>query len=67
MPVLRGTCGAQRGTCVVTYTPMHMTKCDSLASARSQLADVVDGLEARGEIELMRRGMRVAVLVSAIR
>lgn len=44
-----------------------MTKSYSLAAARSHLADVVDELEASGEIELTRRGKRVAVLVSATR
>lgn len=49
------------------YTVMYMTKSYSLASARSHLAEVVDELEAAGEIELTRRGKRVAVLVSAKR
>lgn len=46
---------------------MYMTKSYSLASARSHLAEVIDQLEASGEIELTRRGRRVAVLVSADR
>lgn len=45
---------------------MYM-KSYSLASARSHLAEVIDQLEASGEIELTRRGRRVAVLVSADR
>ncbi len=44
-----------------------MTKSYSLASARSHLAEVIDQLETSGEIELTRRGRRVAVLVSADR
>ncbi len=46
---------------------MYMTKSYSLATARSHLAEVIDELEASGEIELTRRGRRVAVLVSADR
>jgi prevent-host-death family protein len=46
---------------------MYMKRSYSLASARSHLAEVIEQLQGSGEIELTRRGKRVAVLVSADR
>lgn len=44
-----------------------MTKSYSIASARAKLADIVDEVEAGSEVELTRRGKKVAVMMSAAR
>ncbi len=44
-----------------------MSKSYSIASARAKLADIVDEVEAGFEVELTRRGKKVAVMVSAAR
>jgi prevent-host-death family protein len=43
----------------------QMSKSYSLASARAKLADIVDEVEAGSDVELTRRGKKVAVMVSA--
>lgn len=44
-----------------------MPKSYSLADARSHLAEIVDEAEAGREVELTRRGKKVAIVVSAAR
>jgi prevent-host-death family protein len=44
-----------------------MPKSYSIASARAKLADIVDEVEAGSEVELTRRGKKVAVVISAAR
>ncbi len=39
----------------------------SIATARAKLSEIVDGVEAGNEVELVRRGKKVAVLVSPSR
>ena len=43
------------------------TKSYSIASARAKLAEILDDVEAGDDIELMRRGKKVAVLISSAR
>jgi prevent-host-death family protein len=45
----------------------HMSKSYSVASARAKLADIVDEVESGSDVELTRRGKKVAVMVSAAR
>jgi prevent-host-death family protein len=50
------------------YTLMYlsrMPKSYSIAAARAQLAELVDQAESGKEVELTRRGKKVAVLLSA--
>src|SRR5262245_49238053 len=42
-----------------------MAKSYTIADARANLADIVDTVEAGTEVELTRRGKKVAVLMSA--
>ena len=52
------------------YSRMYisrMPKSYSIASARAKLANIVDEVEAGSEVELTRRGKKVAVVVSAAR
>ena len=42
-----------------------MPKAYTIASARAKLADIVDEVEAGSDIELTRRGKKVAVVMSA--
>jgi prevent-host-death family protein len=44
-----------------------MAKSYSIASARAKLANIVDEVEAGSEVELTRRGKKVAVVMSAAR
>ena len=44
-----------------------MAKTYTIASARAKLSDIVDQVEAGSEIELTRRGKKVAVVMSAAR
>lgn len=44
-----------------------MSKSYSVASARAKLADIVSEVEAGSDVELTRRGKKVAVMVSAAR
>jgi prevent-host-death family protein len=44
-----------------------MPKSYSIASARAKLASIVDEVEGGSEVELTRRGKKVAVLMSAAR
>lgn len=44
-----------------------MAKTYTIANARAKLADIVDEVEAGSEVELTRRGKKVAVLMSAAR
>jgi prevent-host-death family protein len=46
---------------------IDMRRSYSIASARSRLAEIIDEVEAGEEVEIMRRGKRVAVLVSPAR
>ena len=48
------------------YT-VRMSKSYSIASARAKLANIVDEVEAGSEVELTRRGKKVAVVMSAAR
>lgn len=43
------------------------TKSYSIASARAKLAEILDDVEAGEDVELMRRGKKVAVLISPAR
>lgn len=45
----------------------RMTRSYSIASARAKLAEIIDEVEAGKEVELVRRGKKVAVLVSPAR
>jgi prevent-host-death family protein len=42
-----------------------MSKSYSIASARAKLSDIVDEVAAGSEVELTRRGKKVAVVMSA--
>jgi prevent-host-death family protein len=44
-----------------------MSKSYSIANARAKLANIVDEVEAGAEVELTRRGKKVAVVMSAAR
>jgi prevent-host-death family protein len=44
-----------------------MSKSYSVANARAKLADIVEEVAAGSDVELTRRGKKVAVLVSAAR
>jgi prevent-host-death family protein len=44
-----------------------VTKSYSIATARAQLSDIVDEVEAGSDVELTRRGKKVAVVMSAAR
>jgi len=44
-----------------------MAKTYTIASARAKLADIVDEVEAGSDVELTRRGKKVAVVMSASR
>jgi len=44
-----------------------MSKSYSVAKARAKLADIVDQAEAGSDVELTRRGKKVAVVMSATR
>jgi prevent-host-death family protein len=44
-----------------------MAKTYTIASARAKLADIVDQVEAGSDVELTRRGKKVAVVMSAMR
>ena len=44
-----------------------MSKSYTVASARAKLAQIVDEVEAGKEVELTRRGKKVAVVMSAAR
>jgi prevent-host-death family protein len=44
-----------------------MSKSYSVANARAKLADIVSEVEAGSDVELTRRGKKVAVVVSAAR
>ena len=44
-----------------------MPKSYSIASARAKLSDIVDAVEGGSEVELTRRGKKVAVVMSAAR
>lgn len=49
------------------YISLMAAKSYSIASARAKLADIVDQVEAGSEVELTRRGKKVAVMMSAAR
>jgi prevent-host-death family protein len=44
-----------------------MSKSYTVASARAKLAEIVDAVEAGKDVELTRRGKKVAVVMSAAR
>jgi len=44
-----------------------MSKAYSVASARAKLSEIVDEVESGKEVELTRRGKKVAVVMSAAR
>jgi len=44
-----------------------VAKTYSIASARAKLSDIVDEVEAGSEVELTRRGKKVAIVMSAAR
>jgi prevent-host-death family protein len=44
-----------------------VTKAYTIANARAKLADIVDEVEAGSDVELTRRGKKVAVVMSAAR
>lgn len=44
-----------------------MAKTYTVANARAKLADIVDEVEAGSEVELTRRGKKVAIVMSAAR
>lgn len=46
------------------YNVVVSKKAYSIASARAKLAEIIDDVEAGEEVELLRRGKKVAVLVS---
>ena len=46
---------------------IRMSKSYSVASARAKLADIVEAVASGSDVELTRRGKKVAVLVSAAR
>ena len=46
---------------------MPMAKTYTIANARAKLADIVDEVEAGSDVELTRRGKKVAIVVSAAR
>jgi len=46
---------------------IQMPKSYSIAGARAKLASIVDEVEAGSEVELTRRGKKVAVVMSAAR
>lgn len=46
---------------------MKMSKSYSIASARARLADILDEVEAGSDVELTRRGKKVAIVMSAAR
>lgn len=48
------------------YTQI-MTKSYTIAGARAKLADIVDEVEAGSDVELTRRGKKVAIVMSAAR
>lgn len=45
----------------------QVTKSYSVAGARAKLAEIVDEVEEGGEVEITRRGKKVAVVMSAAR
>lgn len=45
----------------------YMSKSYSIASARAKLADIVSEVEAGSDVELTKRGKKVAVVMSAAR
>lgn len=53
--------------CTPRCTPKYMAKTYTIASARAKLADIVDEVEAGSDVELTRRGKKVAVVISASR
>jgi prevent-host-death family protein len=44
-----------------------VTKSYTIAGARAKLADIVDDVESGSDVELTRRGKKVAVVMSAAR
>jgi prevent-host-death family protein len=44
-----------------------MAKTYTIANARAKLADIVDEVEAGADVELTRRGKKVAIVMSAAR
>jgi prevent-host-death family protein len=44
-----------------------VTKSYSIATARAQLSDIVDEVESGSDVELTRRGKKVAIVMSAAR
>lgn len=44
-----------------------MLRSYSIASARSKLAEIIDNVDAGDDVEIVRRGKKVAVLVSPAR
>ena len=46
---------------------MRMPRSYSIADARSKLAEIIDDVESGEDVEIMRRGKKVAVLVSSAR
>jgi len=51
---------------IYVYT-FDVSKSYSVANARAKLADIVSEVEAGSDVELTRRGKKVAVVVSAAR
>jgi prevent-host-death family protein len=46
---------------------VDVAKTYTIASARAKLADIVDEVEAGSDVELTRRGKKVAIVISAAR
>ncbi len=46
---------------------LRMAKTYTIANARAKLADIVDAVEAGSDVELTRRGKKVAIVMSAAR
>ena len=45
----------------------HVARTYTIANARAKLSDIVDEVEAGSEVELTRRGKKVAIVMSAAR
>ncbi len=52
---------------IMMYTWDVSRKSYSIAAARARLAEIIDEVEAGQEVELLRRGKKVAVLLSPAR
>jgi len=53
--------------CTSTCTLLDVAKTYTIAGARANLSEIVDEVEGGSEVELTRRGKRVAIVMSAAR